>query len=190
MTDETELTDENTRSDPTATADASDSTFASREYRRIVEENRRFGAVFDRSALTAAPVRGLAVLTCMDARIQVEDALGPRAGDAHIIRNAGGLATGDAIRSLVVSQQLLGTQEILVIAHTRCGLHGVDEPDLRQRLADSTGHATTLSFGAFADLDAMVAEQVRKIREHPATLDVPVHGLVYEVETGRLREVA
>ena len=189
-TDKSAPTDENAPGTAASATDASDSAFASPEYRRIVEENRRFGAVFDRSALTAAPVRGLAVLTCMDARIQVEDALGLRAGDAHIIRNAGGLATGDAIRSLVVSQQLLGTQEILVIAHTRCGLHGVDESDLRQRLAESTGHATTLSFGAFADLDAMVAEQVRKIREHPATLDVPVHGLVYEVETGHLREVA
>jgi carbonic anhydrase len=165
-------------------------TSSSTEYQRIVEENRRFGAVFDRSALTAAPVRGLAVLTCMDARILVEDALGLRVGDAHIIRNAGGLATGDAIRSLVVSQQLLGTQEILVIAHTGCGLHEVDEAGLRHRLAEATGHETNLAFGAFADLDAMVAEQVRKIRAHPAILDVPVHGLVYEVETGRLREVA
>ena len=169
--------------------DSSDSADPSPEYRRIVEENRRFGAVFDRSALTAAPVRGLAVLTCMDARILVEDALGLRVGDAHIIRNAGGLATGDAIRSLVVSQQLLGTKEILVIAHTGCGLHEIDEADLRGRLAQSTGHETSLSFGAFADLDAMVGEQVRKIRAHPAILDVPVHGLVYEVETGHLREI-
>jgi carbonic anhydrase len=173
--------------DPTG---SSPEEHSSPEYQRIVEENRRFGAVFDRSALTAAPVRGLAVLTCLDARILVEDALGLRVGDAHIIRNAGGLATGDAIRSLVVSQQLLGTQEILVIAHTGCGLHEVDEADLRRRLAQSTGHETNLAFGAFADLDAMVAEQVRKIRAHPALLDVPVHGLVYEVETGRLRELA
>ncbi len=171
-------------------AGASSATSPSPEYQRIVEENRRFGAVFDRSALTAAPVRGLAVLTCMDARILVEDALGLRVGDAHIIRNAGGLATGDAIRSLVVSQQLLGTQEILVIGHTGCGLHEVDEAGLRLRLAEATGHETSLSFGAFADLDAMVAEQVRKIRAHPAILDVPVHGLVYEVETGHLRELA
>ena len=163
---------------------------SSPEYRRIVEENRRFGAVFDRSALTAAPVRGLAVLTCMDARILVEDALGLRVGDAHIIRNAGGLATDDAIRSLIVSQQLLRTQEILVIGHSGCGLHEVDEAGLRERILTTTGEATTMAFGAFADLDAMVAEQVRKIREHPAVRDVPVHGLVYEVETGRLREVA
>lgn len=173
--------------DPTEASEPSD---ASTEYRRIVEENRRFGAVFDRSALTAAPVRGLAVLTCMDARILVEDALGLRVGDAHIIRNAGGLASDDAIRSLVISQQLLRTQEILVIGHSGCGLHEVDEAGLHQRILTTTGHDASMSFGAFADLDAMVAEQVRKIREHPAVLDVPVHGLVYEVETGRLREVA
>jgi len=108
-------------------------------YERILEQNRRFIEAFDRSALTAAPLTGMAVLTCMDARIDVEDALGLRVGDAHIIRNAGGLASADAIRSLVVSQQLLGTREIVVIAHTKCGLHGADEAALRQRVADSTG---------------------------------------------------
>jgi carbonic anhydrase len=112
-----------------------------------------------------------------------------RVGDAHIIRNAGGLASADAIRSLVVSQQLLGTREIVVIAHTRCGLHGADEAALRQRIEDSTGTATDIGFGAFDDLDAMVREQVGILTAEPALLDVPVHGLVYEVETGRLRTV-
>src|SRR6185436_789956 len=130
------------------------------ELDRILAQNERFVAAFDRSALTAAPLKQLAILTCMDARIDVEDGLGLRVGDAHILRNAGGLATGDAIRSLVVSQQLLGTKEILVIAHTGCGLHAIDEAVLRGRLARTTGHDTTLTFGAFADLDAMVGEQV------------------------------
>jgi carbonic anhydrase len=125
----------------------------------------------------------------MDARIAVEDALGLRVGDAHIIRNAGGFATQDAIRSLVVSQQLLGTREILVIAHTGCGLHGVEEAAIRQRVATSTKQETNLVFGAFTDLEAMVREQVRILRAHPALLDVPVHGLVYEVASGRLRPV-
>src|SRR4029078_8447682 len=93
------------------------------EYERILAQNERFIEAFDRSALTAAPLRGLAILTCMDARIDVEDAPGVRAGDAHIIRNAGGLASTDAIRSLVVSQQLLGTREIVVIAHKKCESH-------------------------------------------------------------------
>jgi len=159
------------------------------EYQRILEQNERFVEAFDRSALTAAPLTGIAILTCMDARIDVEDALGLRVGDAHIIRNAGGLASEDAIRSLVVSQQLLGTREIAVIAHTRCGLHGADEAALRRQIEDSTGTATEMGFGAFDDLDAMVREQVEILATEPALLDVPVHGLVYEVETGRLREV-
>ena len=160
------------------------------EFDRLIEANERFTESFDRSALTAAPLSGLAILACMDARIDVEDATGLRVGDAHIIRNAGGFATEDAIRSLVVSQQLLGTREIVVIAHTRCGLHGADEADLRRRVKDSTLHDTRLVFGAFTDLDQMVREQVRILRAHPALLPTPIHGLIYEVETGRLREVS
>ena len=159
------------------------------EYARILEQNERFVEAFDRSALTAAPLTGLAIVTCMDARIDVEDALGLRVGDAHIIRNAGGFASEDAIRSLVVSQQLLGTREIIVIGHTKCGLHRADEDDLRERVELATGHAVDLGFGAFDDLDAMVREQVEILRDEPSILEVPVRGLVYEVETGRLRPV-
>jgi carbonic anhydrase len=125
----------------------------------------------------------------MDARIDVEDGLGLRVGDAHILRNAGGLATPDAVRSLVISQQLLGTREIVVIGHTRCGLHGADEEDIRGRVEASTGNRVAITFGAFADLDAMVRAQVSTLVAEPALLDVPVHGFVYEVETGRLRPV-
>jgi carbonic anhydrase len=159
------------------------------EFERILEQNVRFVEAFDRSALTAAPLTGLANLTCMDARNDVEHALGMRVGDAHIIRNAAGLATEDAIRSLIVSQQLLGTREILVIAHTKCGLLDADEDDLRERIELSTGTATKMGFGSFTDLDAMVREQVELLREEPTILDVPIRGLVYEVETGRLRQV-
>lgn len=159
------------------------------EFERILEQNERFTEAFDRSALTAAPLTGLAILTCMDARIDVEDALGLRVGDAHIIRNAGSLASEDAIRSLVVSQQLLGTREIVVIAHTQCGLHRADEAVIRERIEDTTGFATDMELGAFADLDAMVRAQVEILRDEPTLLDAPVHGLVYEVETGRLRTV-
>ena len=126
----------------------------------------------------------------MDARIDVEDALGLRVGDAHIIRNAAGLASDDAIRSLIVSQQLLGTREIIVIAHTRL------RPARRRRgrpaasaSSSRPGRPTEIGFGAFTDLDAMVREQVEVLRDEPALLDVPIRGLVYEVETGRLRPV-
>src|SRR3954471_16871506 len=126
------------------------------EYDRVLAENRRYVEAFDRSALTAAPLSGLAILACMDARLDVEEALGLRTGDAHIIRNAGGLATDDAVRSLVVSQQLLGTNEVLVIGHTGCGLLGADESALRDRLVAATGQSVDLGFGAFDDLEASV----------------------------------
>jgi carbonic anhydrase len=159
------------------------------EFERILDRNHRFVRAFDRSALTAAPLSGIAILTCMDARIDVEEALGLHVGEAHIIRNAGGLASDDAIRSLVVSQQLLGTREIVVIAHTGCGLQGADDVELRQRVEDSTGASTALGFGGFENLEGMLRDQVALLAAEPALLDVPIHGLVYEVETGRLRPV-
>jgi carbonic anhydrase len=160
------------------------------EYERLLAENDRYTESFDRSALTAAPLTGLAILACMDARLDVEEALGLRTGDAHIIRNAGGLATDDAIRSLIVSQQLLGTDEIIVIGHTGCGLMGIDEEPLRDRLRASSGRALDISFGSFSELEANVRLQVDRLRTHAWLKKVPVHGLVFEVETGRLREVA
>jgi carbonic anhydrase len=160
------------------------------EYERILAENLRYTESFDRSALSAAPLSGLAILACMDARLDVEEALGLRTGDAHIIRNAGGLATDDAIRSLIVSQQLLGTEEIVVIGHTGCGLRGADEDALRGRLAAQTGRSLDVGFGSFEDLDECVRRQVDVLRSHPWIKRVPVHGLVFEVETGRLYEVA
>jgi carbonic anhydrase len=160
------------------------------EYERILEENRRYVEAFDRSALTAAPLSGLAILACMDARLDVEETLGLRTGDAHIIRNAGGLATDDAIRSLIVSQERLGTDEILVIGHTRCGLEGADEDEMRDHLAARTGQRLDLAFGSFGDVESSVRAQVERLRTHPWIRPVPIHGLIFEVETGRLVEVA
>jgi carbonic anhydrase len=160
------------------------------EYERILRENRRYVEAFDRSALTAAPLSGLAVIACMDARLDVEEALGLRTGDAHIIRNAGGLATDDAIRSVIVSQERLGTDEVLVIGHTQCGLEGADEDAMRESLTARTGRHLDVAFGAFASVEASVREQVEILRAHPWIRRVPIHGLVFEVETGRLVEVA
>jgi carbonic anhydrase len=126
----------------------------------------------------------------MDARLDVEEALGMRTGDAHIIRNAGAVATDDVIRSLIVSQQFLGTDEVVLIAHTRCGLLNADEGGLRNRLAAASGRSIDLAFGAFDDLEAHVRRQVEVLRGHPWLKPVPIHGLIYDVGTGRLHEIA
>ena len=159
------------------------------EFTRVMAENERYAEAFDRSALTAAPLTGLAVLACMDARLDVGEALGLRTGDAHVIRNAGGLATDDAIRSLIISQQLLGTNEIIVIGHTGCGLLGIDEDELRGRLWASTGRSLDIAFGSFPDLEASIRQQVDRLRTHAWLKRVPVHGLVFDVATGALHEV-
>ena len=159
------------------------------EFERILAENERYAEGFNRAALTAAPLSGVAILACMDARLDVEEALGLRTGDAHIIRNAGGLATNDAIRSLVVSQQLLGTDTVIVIQHTACGLLNADEEGLRERLAAETGQALDLRLGSFDDLEENVRRTVDRIRTHAWLRKGPVHGLVFDVTTGRLHEV-
>src|SRR3954463_3806722 len=117
------------------------------EFDRILAENERYTEAFDRAPLTAAPLRRIAIVACMDARLDVEEALGLRTGDAHIIRNAGGLATDDAIRSVIVSQERLGTDEILVIGHTECGLEGADEDEMRDSLTARTGRRLDVAFG-------------------------------------------
>ncbi len=156
----------------------------------MLAANDRYAESFEHSSLTAAPVRGLVIVTCMDARLDVLRALGLGMGDAHIIRNAGGLATDDVIRSLIVSQQLLGTQEIVVIGHTGCGLLGADEAALRDRMADETGEALDIELGSFDDLDDSIRASVDRLRAHPWLKRVPVHGLVFDVATGRLRGLA
>ncbi len=159
------------------------------EFDRLLAENERFTETFDRSALTAAPLRRMAIVACMDARLDVEEALGLRTGDAHIIRNAGGIASDDVIRSLIVSQQLLGTDEIVVIGHTACGLLGADETALHAHLAYTTGHQLEMTFGSFDDLTHSIRASVERLRTHPWLKRVPVHGLIFDVATGRLHNV-
>lgn len=160
------------------------------ETERALAENARYAATFDRPNLELPPSRKLAVLACMDARLTVEAVLGLRTGEAHIIRNAGGLATDDAIRSLVISQHLLGTEEILVIEHTGCGMLTFEDGPVQTSITEATGTSVNLPFHSFPDLESNLIEQVKKIRAHPWIKDVPVTGVVYEVETGRLRQVA
>ena len=156
----------------------------------VLAENARYAAQFDRSALALPPGRRLAIVACMDARLSVEDALGLRTGDAHIIRNAGGLATDDAIRSIVISQHLLGTNEVIVVEHTGCGMLTFEEESVRQRIAAEQACDCDLQLLPFPDLEENLKSQVERIRSHPWVKDVPVSGVIYEVETGRLRTVA
>jgi carbonic anhydrase len=157
---------------------------------RALADNARYAAQFDRSNLPLLPGRKLAVLACMDARLTVEDALGLRTGDAHIIRNAGGLATDDAIRSIVISQHLLGTEEVIVVEHTGCGMLTFEDQAVRDRIASETGQIVDLPLHPFSDLEANLRAQIDRIRSHPWVKDVPVSGVVYDVESGRLRQIA
>ena len=148
-----------------------------------LEANRTYQESFDKAELPLPPARGLAVVTCIDARIDPAKVLGLEEGDAHVIRNAGGLVTDDALRSLVISHNLLGTEEVLVIGHTDCGMLTFTDADVQEKLG------TDMDFHAFADLEARVAESVAAVRASDLVPD-KVTGFVYEVETGRLREVA
>ncbi len=159
------------------------------EFRRLLTENELYAEQLDRSRLTATPLAGLAILTCMDTRMVVEDIFGLRPGDVNIVRNAGAVASSDAIRSLLLSRHVLRTSEIIVLGHTGCGLEGLDDDDLRARLERQSGQPSKTHFGSFDDLDAHVRRQVERIQAHPWMGQVPVHGLVYEVETGLIRDV-
>ncbi len=155
----------------------------------LLESAQRYERVFSAGGLPTRPALELAVLTCMDSRIDPFSLLGLRLGEAHIIRNAGGLVTEDALRSLTLSQALLGTREIVVIQHTSCGLHG-EESELRARVAEATGSEPPWDLGAFADVEASVRRQLEILRDAPQLAGTErARGFVYEVESGRLREV-
>jgi carbonic anhydrase len=158
----------------------------------ILAANERYAAGFAKGDLPMPPARRLAVLTCMDARIDPAQALGLADGDAHVVGNAGGRASEDAIRSLVISQQLLGTREVLVVHHTDCGMLTFTNDQLRDRLRQTLGaDATGIDFLPFGDLEQSVRDDVAAIRASPLVPDdVAVRGFVYDVRSGRLREVA
>ncbi len=153
--------------------------------------NERYAAGFDKGDLPLPPARRVAVLVCMDARIDPAKALGLAEGDAHVIRNAGGRASDDALRSLAISHELLGTREVVVIHHTDCGMLTFSNDQIRQRLRESLGaDASGIDFLPFGDLDQSVRDDVAAIRSSPLVPDdVAVSGFVYDVRTGRLRRV-
>jgi carbonic anhydrase len=141
-------------------------------------------------ARAVIPAKHVTIVTCMDSRIDNFRIFGLDSGEAHILRNAGGLVTDDVLRSLVLSQRLLRTREVILMHHTNCGLHGTDEPALRAKIVAETGQEPPYAFGAFSDIDQAVRTAIARVREHPFLPHRDrVRGFVYEVETGHLREV-
>ena len=157
----------------------------------LLHANELYAESFRMGRLPRSPRLQLAVLTCMDSRIDPDRILGLQEGDAHVIRNAGGRASDDAIRSLVISYRLLGTREFLVIHHTDCGMHKISNERMRADLLSDLGaDVSDVDFLPITDPDETVRADVEAIRSSPMVrADINVHGFVYDVTTGRLREV-
>ena len=156
----------------------------------LLRNNEAYAASFDNGDLPLRPAKKLAVLACMDARLNPYAILGLRDGDAHIIRNAGGVVTDDEIRSLAISQRLLGTEEIVLIHHTDCGMLTFTDDDFKRAVQDETGIKPEWAVEAFTDLDDDVRQSIARIKASPFIPRKNVRGFVYEVETGKLREVS
>ena len=159
----------------------------------VLAANGEYAEGFQLGSLATAPTRKLAIVACMDARMTIEPMLGLKTGEAHILRNAGGIVTADTLRSPVISHHLLGTTEFMVINHTDCGMLTFKDDDLRERLQESTGTAVVepAAFLAFRDVEENVRRQVWKLRDHPwLPPTISVRGFVYHVETGKLHEVS
>ena len=157
----------------------------------VLRNNEAYAQGFDKEDLPMPPSRHLAVLACMDARLDVHKILGLAEGDAHVIRNAGGVVTDDAIRSLVISQRLLGTREVILIHHTDCGMLTFKDDEVKQQIEAEVGIKPEFALEAFSDLEQDVRQSIARIKASPFVPNKEsVRGFVYEVETGRLREVA
>jgi carbonic anhydrase len=156
----------------------------------LLERNARYADDFAVGDLPAPPGLQLAVVACMDARLDVHRILGLREGEAHVIRNAGGVITDEVIRSLAISQHKLGTREVILIQHTRCGMEGLDEEAFAEELDQHAGGATrNWKIRGFDDVERSVRRSVEQLRESPFLLHSDgIRGFVYEVESGRLRE--
>jgi len=157
----------------------------------LLANNDSYASSFDKGDLPVPPARKAAVIACMDARLNVYGILGLAEGDAHVIRNAGGVVTDDAIRSLAISQRLLGTEEIILIHHTGCGMLSFTDDQFRSDIEKDTGIKPAWAAESFSDLDADVRQSIARIKASPFLPHTDsVRGFVYEVESGRLREVS
>ncbi len=149
-----------------------------------------YAASFEQAGLPASPARRVAVLACMDARLNPYGLLGLREGDAHLISNAGGVVTDDAIRSLAISQRLLGTEEIILIHHTDCGMLTITDDEFKRAIKADVGIEPEWSVEAFTDLEDDVRRSIARIESSPFIPHKNVRGFVYDVHTGALREVS
>lgn len=157
----------------------------------LFEAAASYAASFDKGALPMPPAKRVAVLACMDARLNVYGLLGLSEGDAHVIRNAGGVVTDDVIRSLAISQRLLGTEEIILIHHSDCGMLTFRDDEVKAQIEADTGIRPPFALEAFSDVDADVRQSIARIMASPFVPDkTHVRGFVYEVESGRLRPVS
>jgi carbonic anhydrase len=156
----------------------------------LLRNNAIYAESFEKGDLPLPPARDVAVVACMDARLDVHKILGLEEGDAHVIRNAGGVVTDDEIRSLTISQRLLGTREVILIHHTDCGMLTFSDDELKAQIHEDVGLKPHFSMESFSDLEEDVRQSVARIQASPF---IPhkesVRGFIYEVETGRLREV-
>ncbi|TMD96569.1 MAG: carbonic anhydrase [Chloroflexi bacterium] len=156
----------------------------------LVRNNQSYAGSFKKGDLPLPPAKHVAVLACMDARLDVHKILGLQEGDAHVIRNAGGVATDDAIRSLAISQRLLGTTEIVLIHHTDCGMLTFKDDEVKRQIESDTGIRPAFALEAFPDLDDDVRQSIARIQASPFIPDKSsVRGFVYDVRSGRLNEV-
>ena len=156
----------------------------------LLRNNERYANSFDKGDLPTPPAKQIAIVTCMDARLSPYVMLGLSEGDAHVIRNAGGVITDDEIRSLMISQRLLGTREVMLIHHTDCGMLTFSDEELREQIQQEVGIKPHFPLETFADLEEDVRQSIKRIEASPF---IPrkdsVRGFIYEVETGHLREV-
>lgn len=155
----------------------------------VLEKNAAFAAAYEDHDTPRPPRMRLAVVACMDSRLDIYKMLGLEEGDAHVIRNAGGVVTEDTIRSLVISQRVGGTQEIMIIHNTECGMLTFRDDELKRQVESETGAEVPFEFHAFSDLEEQARSSVNDVRESPLLIRRDaVRGFVYEVRTGRLRE--
>ncbi len=155
-----------------------------------LSNNAKYSADFSKGNLPVPPAREIAIVACMDARLETGALLGLEEGDAHVIRNAGGVVTDDVIRSLTISQRLLGTREVMLIHHTDCGMLTFTDAELKAAIQKETGIRPPFAMDAFSDLEDDVRQSIARINASPFVVHKDaIRGFVYEVETGRLREV-